>query len=323
MIFPKISKINFIVLLYWLLLTYIIVALIFWYIKLEHQNQIITQQNIDLAMIENKDNFKQIEIIKENGENKRFQYFGEGIVFLFLIILVAIYLYKSIQKEWAFTKQQKNVLMALSHELKTPIATVQLNLETLIKRDLDKENQSILLHAALEENQRLSQLTNNFILSNQILSQHFKIYAQQIDFSNLCTEIMNRVQTQFKNQKFQYRIEPSIYIKGEPILLDILINNLLDNAIKYGCQNPIELLLQKKNKGIILSVLDNGIGIHQSEKRKIFRKFYRVGKEELRNAPGTGLGLFISQKIANLHFTKIKVENNQDQGSIFSIIFKN
>jgi signal transduction histidine kinase len=110
---------------------------------------------------------------------------------------------------------------------------------------------------------------------------------------------------------------------GEQLLLQMLINNLLDNALKYTPKDKlITVILTGKQKQVLLSVADEGPGIPKEERSKIFEKFYRIGNESTRTAKGSGLGLFLCKKIAEDHSANIKVADNHPQGSIFTVEFK-
>jgi signal transduction histidine kinase len=117
-------------------------------------------------------------------------------------------------------------------------------------------------------------------------------------------------------------IEKDLIILADPFLLPLLFNNLIENAIKYSPANkPVHVLLQQINNSIRFIVMDEGVGIPETEKAKIFQKFYRSGNESNRKTKGTGLGLYLSEKIAEDHNTTIKVTENYPQGSIFTVDF--
>jgi signal transduction histidine kinase len=115
--------------------------------------------------------------------------------------------------------------------------------------------------------------------------------------------------------------EPARYI-GDPLLLRLMFNNLIENAVKYSpADSPVEVVLQRTEQRFTLEVKDLGVGIPEPEKKKIFEKFYRLGHEDTRVTQGTGLGLYLSQKIAEDHQAQIKVRDNQPRGSIFVVEF--
>ncbi|MEJ0081145.1 MAG: ATP-binding protein [Puia sp.] len=117
-------------------------------------------------------------------------------------------------------------------------------------------------------------------------------------------------------------LEPDLYISGDPLLIQILVNNLIDNAVKYSPpDSPITIHLKKTGDLGILELIDEGSGIPKKEQKRIFQKFYRVGNENTRIAQGTGLGLYLSRKIARDHRMRIEVSDNQPKGTIFTVRF--
>jgi signal transduction histidine kinase len=119
------------------------------------------------------------------------------------------------------------------------------------------------------------------------------------------------------------QIEDDADVKGDALLLQMLVNNLLENAIKYSPKDSVIKTILKKNGSITkLQIADNGSGIADAEKTKVFTKFYRIGNEATRKAQGTGLGLYLCRKIAQAHNADISVTNNVPHGSIFAVVFK-
>ncbi|MCX8481034.1 MAG: HAMP domain-containing sensor histidine kinase, partial [Sediminibacterium sp.] len=236
---PKINKIKLVGILYWLLLLYIITALLFWYIKLENQHSELITYQINQLHLTKKNNPTLIKEIKKNGYKKTMQYTGEGIVFLIIIWFVAIYIYRIIQYEWKFATQQKNLLTALSHELKTPISILQINVQTLLKRELEKPIQQQLLLSMLEENKRLENISNNILLSNQLLSNNYVIFFDKINLSELIFQVIKRFSYHIDISNVNPKVENNLCILGDILLIEILINNVLDNALKYGNNKPI------------------------------------------------------------------------------------
>jgi len=120
--------------IYWIFLTYMVAAFIWWYVSLEKQNDQITQIKIEKLQASQGANTAQYQALLDYQERKRKQFLGEGITFLFLFFLGAIYVYRSLVKQLRYSNQQQNFMMAVTHELKTPIAVTQLNNRNFIKK---------------------------------------------------------------------------------------------------------------------------------------------------------------------------------------------
>jgi two-component system, OmpR family, sensor histidine kinase CiaH len=306
---------------YWFLLIYIIAALVWWYIALQHQNTQIARLNELMLNTSNESYHEMFLQIENNKSRKSAQYIGEGFTFLLLILTGAVFVYRATRKQIKLAEQQQNFMMAVTHELKTPITIAQLNLETLQKHRLDEEKQQNLISLSLEETNRLSVLTNNILTASQLESGIYHINKQEINFSQLVAAISNDFIKRFPQRHIQLSVKKEIFIEGETALLQLLLNNLIGNALKYSSKEKnIFIRLDTKNGSAILDIIDEGEGINDDEKKKIFEKFYRVGNEEIRTAKGTGLGLYLCKKIVTDHKGKIKVTDNQPQGTIFTVI---
>jgi len=212
--------------------------------------------------------------------------------------------------------------MAVTHELKTPISVARLNLETLQKYTLDPETQNKLIRNALDETERLNFLTNNILISSQMETKGYKSSKEDLDLSDLYKDCIQNFRNRFPDRKITGNVESDVTLRGDALLLQMLINNLLENAIKYSPKDsPVNASLIKKGRDFELTVMDAGPGIPDHEKEKIFNKFYRVGNESTRKKQGTGLGLYLSRRIAKNHNADISVTNNESGGSNFTVIF--
>jgi len=144
-----------------------------------------------------------------------------------------------------------------------------------------------------------------------------------MDLSTLLKDCIQDFRNRFPDRTFKEEIEEDADVKGDALLLQMLINNLLANAIKYSPkESPVTATLKKYRSGIELQIRDEGPGIADNEKKKVFTKFYRIGNESTRKTQGTGLGLYLCQKIARAHNGDISVTNNEPCGSNFVVIFK-
>jgi signal transduction histidine kinase len=262
------------------------------------------------------------QVINEHSRNHS-KYIGEGIIFLLLILVGAAYVYRSVRKQFNLQQQQQNFMMAVTHELKTPISVTRLNLETLQKYSLDPEKQKKIIRNTLDETARLNFLTNNILIAAQLENTRFKSSKEELDFCGLFNDCITDFRKRYPERTFIDEIEADCDLKGDALLLQMLINNLLENAVKYSPRDtPITATLKHFRSGIELSVKDEGPGIRDEEKSRIFNKFYRVGDESTRKTKGTGLGLYICRKIARAHNGNITVSDNIPHGSIFKVIFR-
>ena len=319
----KAKKIRVIIFVYWFLLVYIVAALIFWFVALETQNQQMTTYRLHELNPADADYAKKSTRILDDERRKTGQYIGEGITFLALILVGAVFVYRATRRQFRLSMQQQNFMMAITHELKTPIAVTQLNLETLQKRKLEEDQQQKLISNTLQEANRLNTLCNNILLASQLDAGAYKVVFSKIDLSEEVNASVRDFKTRFP-ERILSDIEEDIFIDGEQLLLQIMVNNLVENALKYSpMDKKVKVRLKKSGSHINLIVADEGFGIAQEERKKVFEKFYRIGNESTRKSKGTGLGLFLCKKIADDHHAEISVRDNEPAGSIFTVTFKN
>lgn len=316
----KSKKLRSIFILYWFLLAYILAALIWWFIALNNQNRQMARYEIEQLNPAAANYQSEFNKFKSLEKRKTAQYLGEGITFFLLIIAGAVFVYRAVRRELKISEQQQNFMIAITHELKTPISVAKLNLETMQKRKLDENRQQRLIQTTLEETNRLNALCNNMLLSSQIEAGGYRITNEETNISELVSKCVQDFISRYPHQNIDADIRPDIFIHGDRLLLQILVNNLVDNAIKYGTKDlPVSVLLSESNDKIILQVKDQGKGIAAEERRKIFTKFYRIGNAATRSAKGTGLGLYLTKKIASQHNANISVTDNQPSGTTFIV----
>ncbi|MDQ6762355.1 MAG: ATP-binding protein, partial [Bacteroidota bacterium] len=295
----KIKRLRTIYILYWFLLTYIVAALIFWYIALNKQNDELTFYRLEMINEHDPAAMKNMRKIAEAKNRKTFQYIGEGATFFLLIVTGAVFVFRAINRQLRQSQQQQNLMMAITHELKTPIAVTKLNLETLQKRKLNTEQQQKLIEVTIQEANRLNALCNNILLTSQIEAGDYKIVKEEIDFSKLAGECVQNFITRFGGRKIEMDLSGPAFIEGDTLLLQLALNNLLDNAIKYSGKEEIVLLKAlTKNRRVTVQIIDEGPGIHKKDKEKIFEKYYRGDNNQTK---GTGLGLYLTKKIIKEH----------------------
>ena len=318
----KVNNLKLVSLIYWVFLTYMIAAFIWWYVSLEKQNNEIAAIKFQSIQINDPSLKAKTHAIQDFQLRKTKQFIGEGLTILVLFLLGAIYVYRSLKKQLRYADQQQNFMMAVTHELKTPIAISHLNIETLLKRDLDSSQQLKLLEATLKETKRLDHLSTNILLTAQLDMGQYEANKQLVNVSELLRQNIKSFQERYPSRICNTMVEDAMEIQGEPLLIQLLINNLIDNANKYApVTEPIYIHLQSHQNMIQLIVKDQGPGIAAMDRNKVFEKFYRVGAETTRTTKGSGLGLYLCKRIAEFHNATIQLTTNTPTGSIFTVTF--
>lgn len=320
---------RFFTTVYILLLVYIIAALLFWGIELQKQSRLIFNQE-EITLHEKIDKVKQPQLyekrfheLEERRKLRTKQYLGEGGTFLVIILIGAGVVYNSFRRNIRLSRQQNNFMLAVTHELKSPIAGIKLSLQTIEKRALSDEQRQQLISRCIAESDRLNDLCNNMLITSQMEGGQYKPAREMINLSEMLEDSLNAYMTRYPG-RFVMDLPDDIMVSGDLTLLQMAIHNLLENAIKYTpADTPVKVCLKEGNETIQLQVADEGNGISDEEKRKIFSKFYRVGDETTRKTKGTGLGLYLTARIIRQHKGKIVVKDNQPKGALFEISLPN
>jgi signal transduction histidine kinase len=307
-----------------LLFGYILLQFLWWEILLVRQNdQIINEKQklIELASIDEAKLKSDIEILHHKKKMQTVMIVSEGTVFLLLLLFGMYKIKQAIDKERSLNNQQNNFFLSITHELKTPIAATKLQLQTLQKQKLDEDTKQELISNALMENDRLNMLIDNVLLASRLETDGFVFKTQSQDLGSLISVIANRYyKNEINKKEIVLDIKQGVHAAVDEQAFPSIVTNLVDNAIKYsGDPKKITLSLDKENNEAVLSVKDEGRGIDDRDKERIFDKFFRLGNEETRSSKGTGLGLYIVNYIAKKHNGKILVKNNTPKGTIFEL----
>ena len=249
---------------------------------------------------------------------------GEAVVFVISLVFGVYLINRGYNKEMVASQQSRNFLLSITHELKSPIASIRLVLETLLKRELPREKTTQLQGNALKETERLNTLVNNLLFSAKLEST-YQANKEPLDLHELLEEIISKLSDKYPDASFTFKQEGEMpYFQGDKMGMISVALNLLENAVKYsgnGGKATIEAHLSMQEDGQIkLEIKDQGVGIPEKEKKQIFQKFYRVGNEDTRTAKGTGLGLYIVDQIIRAHSGRISVHDNEPRGSVFEIL---
>lgn len=310
-----------------LLFLYVISAILFWGFSLDKHSSTI--YDLEYTTLKNEVDSasnplifnERLASIEEKRSSRNKQYMGEGSTFLLVILIGAAVVYTSFRRSIRLSKQQNNFMLSVTHELKSPIAGMKLNLQTLERHNLDEEKRDMLVDRCLIEANRLNDLCNNMLLASQMEGRQYKPSTEKLNFTELVEDSLKDYASRYPGRIIADDF-PDFVLTGDRVLIQMAVNNLIENAIKYSpVDKQVAITLEQKNNYAMLRVADRGPGIPDSEKDKIFKKFYRVGNEETRKSKGTGLGLYLTAKIVKQHNGKLQVMDNEPEGAIFELCF--
>lgn len=305
---------------------YIIVQFLWWEILLVKQTgQIITEKQklAGLSSVNSQVINAEVQKLQEKKTAQVIMIVGEGTVFL-LFLLFGIYKIKQAHtREMKLNDQHRNFLLSITHELKTPLSAIKLQLQTLQKHQLSDSQKEELLRNALQENERLNSLIDNVLLVSRMDNGQSFVKREPIHLSQLVNDVIHRYyKIALQNNNLTTAIESNITFAADQLTFPSILTNLIDNSFKYSFdEKKIHVALKKEKENILLIISDHGCGIAEADKPKIFDRFYRAGREETRLTKGTGLGLYIVSYLVKAHNGNITLENNHPSGSIFKLSF--
>lgn len=246
--------------------------------------------------------------------------FGEGLVFFGILIFGLSKIRSSIIKELRLSERQNNFLLSVTHELKTPLAANKLYLQTILKRKLDEQSKTDLLQKAVQENERLELMIDNILNASRIENKALQPMKEEKNLSEIMNSVVDRFHRRIQKEFITCEIESGIVVPVDVFFIETILNNLIENAIKYGTiEKGISVYLFRKNHDILFGVKDQGPGISKELRKQIFYKFFRAGNEETRMKKGSGLGLFIVSELVRMHDAKIIYKENSPSGANFEI----
>jgi K+-sensing histidine kinase KdpD len=303
---------------------YTICALVFWHSSLQKQNKILVTKELQIAKLQNntsEEYVANVVKINEKYRRKKVQYYGEGGTFLLFIVVGGVIVYFSFRKRLQLSSQQNNFMMSITHELKSPLAGIKLGLETIKKRVLNDEQKNQIIHNSIYETNRLDELCNNILLSTQLDGKQYNGQIESFDLVALINDTVNTFKFRYPDIEWVFHsYTKNKLFTGDQFLIGFAINNLLENAIKYAPESKMIVTdLYQTANNLIIQIIDQGKGISETDKKKIFQKFYRVGNENVRKSRGTGLGLFIVKNAVERHNGTIEMLNNNPNGNIANI----
>ncbi len=246
--------------------------------------------------------------------------------FLMILILGGFYvIFLFWNKQAKLNRMQSNFVSSMTHELKSPLASIQLYLETLKYHDVSREEAKDFVETMLNDTERLSGLIENILRSSHPDPKKMQNEFQPVDLKEFLGEVVADHQPQFRENQVElsWAFTASPRIMMDKRSMRMVFNNLMSNALRYTLSktdSQVKVRLTADDKNCYVSFEDQGIGLSEREMKKIFRKFYRVQSPDTQNIVGAGLGLYISSEIIKSHGGHISVvSEGKEKGSIFTV----
>ncbi len=286
------------------------------------QKSAISNDSINITITFNAPT-EEIEKIKTRLDSKQNAWLGEGITVGLLTLIIIGLMYYFLDRMIRFNQQKANFMMAVTHELKTPIAAAKLAIQTVI-RNKNQANQERVLEISKQSMDRLSGLMERVLLATQFENRLPSKNEKWIHIHEIISQAIEEGQFSIGETLKNNLVESKDFlIYCDAQMLKIVFINLFTNSIKYSEENCVNVSVNSfVRDGVFgVTVTDQGIGIPSEERNRIFEKFYRVGDERTRSRQGSGLGLYLVKQILNLHKANIEVTANVPNGSKFNIVF--
>ena len=245
-----------------------------------------------------------LEEIEREAAGRINRYYWEGAFFLFVLIVAMAGLAATIRRDRELARRQQNFLASVSHEFKSPLASIQLAAESLNRRTQDEET-SRWGSRILIDCERLLRTVDNLLNTNRLDEGIHNAIPENVQLDRTLSAMADEFDERLRHYDITLSIEcdDSITLHTDVITLETMLRNIVDNALKAciaGSGSAITIRAAIDAAGVSLSVHDDGIGFEPSESELLFDKFFRVGDEQRRATPGTGLGLYIVKRLAIL-----------------------
>ena len=311
--------------LFYLLFAYILLFSLWWMYLLYDKNLTAFTEQTEILRLTAPPgtDFEQSNAFRETQlryNRQKLMILTEGAVFLILLLIGLWKVRKVLMAEIKLSEQQKNFILSITHEFKSPLASIRLTQQTLLRKNKENPATTELLNRSLQDVDRLGSLVENMLLSAKIEQDRYGFRSEPLNFSELTTEALSKYRNFRQGIEIKSSIAGDLWIEADHTAAWSMVANLIENACKYSDDGgSVEVLLWEEASKIVLQVKDNGKGIPEEEHSKVFQKFYRTGSEQTRTAKGTGLGLFIVGQLAEIYQGSVQISPNDPRGTIFTL----
>ncbi len=268
-----------------------------------------------------------LEAIELERRSHLSQYRWEGAFFLFVLGGGILVLWRVLQREADLLARQQNFLAAVSHELRSPLASLRLTTETLLLRDLAALDRRDLLERNLEDLRRLERLVGNLLETTRLEERQAERVREAVDLSEAvslaCAELGHRGEGAARID-VDVQVEPGLGLHADPVGLGTVLRNLIGNAVDSAEAGGSRVVVSARRleSAIELEVADDGMGFEPAEAGRLFEKFYRPGNELRRDKKGSGLGLYLVRGLVSLEGGRVEAASEgPGRGATFRVIW--
>lgn len=252
------------------------------------------------------------------------RYGWEGTFFLIVLAFSMGILWRTLRQEAALRKRQQNFIAAVSHEFKSPLASLQLSAETLAMREMGPERRRVLVDRLLDDVQRMEGMASKILSTSSLEQSRIDIRPEAINLAGTIAGAINVLEERAKKTDVEIvvDVDKDLSVFADAVATRMVVQNLLENAIKATAAaggGRITVLGRRDKNRVSLEIRDNGIGFPPAESKKLFEKFYRSGDEMRRTSTGTGLGLYIVHRLMLHQKGRVKAHSEGlGQGAVFT-----
>lgn len=268
-----------------------------------------------------------LEMIHQQEIKQQIMVGLEGSFFI-IVFAVGIWLmYRAVVRTEELKFHQQNFLMAVTHELKTPLASMRIYMDTLQSPKISPEKKQEIIPRLKEDASRLEKLVQNILEAGKFERQGYHLNVESFNLSTLVHErvkVLDRIPTEIP-MKVETDIAEDIQISGDAQALGRAIDSILENSLVYhdGQRVVVSVRLRAERGKVRIEIADEGVGVEKKELARIFDRFYRAGDEMTRRTSGTGLGLYLCREIIRAHGGKVEAQSDgPGKGTRFTVILK-
>ncbi len=268
-----------------------------------------------------------IETVHQEEISRQIMVGTEGLFFLVVIIFGAWLIYRALVRTEELKFHHDNFMMSVTHELRTPLASLRVYLDTLQSPKIPAEKKERVLPRMREDADRLERLVDNILQAGRFERGEASFVMRTVDFSSLVTDSLERLErfASDTERTINHSLESDVMLEADAEALRRAVDVLLENSLKYhdGGRIVVDVTLESKGSDVFLTVSDQGKGLLRKDVDRVFDRFYRVDNELSRNTPGSGLGLYLCREIIRNHGGDVTAESEGiDKGTTFAVRLK-